>query len=140
MRTKRVIQIETLKQNNTSFFYSSLRFVSPCFLVCFAFALPCASSQYVLKKPHVTQKRATAQINVSTRSEFHKKIHGTMPKHELEPKRAGEPKQQQESAIVYKRAQQRESCQPEWRKKCRSSEHVSSCRFAWQQWSERERE
>lgn len=30
-----------------------------------------------------------------------------------------------------------ESWQPEWRKKCRSNEHVSSCRSTWQQWSER---
>lgn len=66
-----------------------------------------------------------------------------MPKHELEPKRerdimraARERTWVQKSATEGESERGSKSWQPEWRKKCRSNEHVSSCRSTWQQWSE----
>lgn len=68
------------KTNITQFFiFSFCLLIAFAFAFAFDFAFVAVSSLY---KPHKTQ--ATAQLNVSTRSEFHKKA-WHMPKHELEP-------------------------------------------------------
>lgn len=61
------ITLVSFSSSSATTVLSSLHFALPCFVTIYVCVCVCR------KKPLVTPKRATAQINVSTRSEFHKK-------------------------------------------------------------------